>query len=846
MERISSIIDRAWPAWVWSPQDRSIVAANEEARSLWKLPPTTSLSGFLFPARAKVTKRLHGAAIALLAGAEQVQIDVKLPFAKKELWQCRRITTLDHPDGLLLLEAPQLASSGDEGSRALAEIVDQQREDHLWSEDALNALAVPVIMLAGDGKILNLNEEAQRLAPSDLMTEAVGDLWTRPSQFRDFFTRDEDINRALDAIAEAHRTGSASFIASLKGVPGYPGELSQVLLQAVSGNHARSPLMVTLHKLADGKSLERPEASSGQRGRFKDLYDELEREGIVAFVLTDEGRIAFFTSHFAEWMGRPRQDIGSQTPTALGLTPAPGDPTRHRRAADWRGRHVIRRSDGTVDTITLTPLRLPAPQGESAPLLCIGKIESKEEKVPAHPFAVLSQSGVRAEEPPRTDSSPLRTDPQNPFVIPPQSEDEDFATDDWAELAFEEGQETDDNLVRLDDWRNNDKTVLTGGSFQALIDDLNVPLLGLDNKGRILFVNDPLTGLLDKSVSDLRGTLLSDLFRAPENKRLQSFIRLPRATHERDLTKGLKMRLREGAAMGDDVIVRLHPLREKSPIRFCAFLKPTQTLGLEGPIGNASEQSPPPASLGEPRKGQTDETKKRADFVARVSHEIRTPLNAILGFSDMILSESLGPIGNEKYKEYMKDIKESGSLILSLVNDILDLAKAEAQSINIELKGMNIETSMRRVASMLSGEAESHGVRLSINVSHPLPAILADERSVMQILLNLVSNAIKFSSDGGEVLIRARPQGKDHVCLAVTDQGIGMNEEDLKKALSPYEQAETNTLTDARGKPIGTGLGLPISKALAEANRAEFRIHSAQGKGTTVEILFNRARQAAE
>lgn len=206
----------------------------------------------------------------------------------------------------------------------------------------------------------------------------------------------------------------------------------------------------------------------------------------------------------------------------------------------------------------------------------------------------------------------------------------------------------------------------------------------------------------------------------------------------------------------------------------------------------------------------------------------------------------MGPIGNEKYKEYMQDIHDSGELILNLINDILDLAKVEAGGISVEMKGCNLETRIRQAVSMTSAQAQNKSVVLTVQVAEPLPIIFADERSVMQILLNLLGNAIKFTGRGGEVRIIAQPGGKDHVSLVVEDTGVGMTKEDLKRALAPFQQVEAATMIETSQADKGTGLGLPITKALAEANNALFHIESERNKGTRIEILFNRARAAAE
>lgn len=795
-----SIVDRAWPAWVWSPQDRSIVAANAKARALWNLAPTTSITGFLFPAKAKVTRKLHGAAVALLAGADQVQVDIKLPFAREETWQCRRLRSQDFADGTLLLEAPQYAAT------STSHVVDTPADEgarnySVWSDEAFNALGLPVIMIAADGKIMHLNHEADRLAPSDILTDETGELWSRPWHFRDFFSSHDDVDHALSAMAETHRTGSASFIASLMGVPGFPGGRVQIILQRVGAGLGQAPLMVTFHKLAESQPdvvLQKHEGVA-----LDQVHEEISNLGAMAFELNEKNQVIFFTPEFATWIGKDPQDIGGKKIADLGLTPASGAAIMQLAGGDWEdGRYMIRRSDGTISSVKVTSFVLPAAPSNKIIRLCIAKILDGNE-------------------------APGQIAPVGDLTREP---------DDIVSLFLEgtTSQTTGDdrnNLVRLDDWREGEEIVLTGGSFRALIESLDAALIGLDENGTIKFINKAVETLLNQPASKLEGTPFASAFRAASAAKLSRFFNNPQGAEQLTFSRSVILEPVNTASKKDHLVLRLHALREKSPIRYCAFLKPRH------------QKSETPVS-GVP--GAAPSTKRRADFVAQISHEIRTPLNAILGFSDLMLSEGMGPIGNEKYKEYMQDIHDSGELILNLINDILDLAKVDAGGISVEMKGCNLETRIRQAVSMTSAQAHAKAVTVSVQVADPLPIIFADERSVMQILLNLLGNAIKFTGKGGEVRITAQPGDKDHVSLVVEDTGVGMTKEDLKRALKPFQQVDTAAMIETSRGDKGTGLGLPITKSLAEANNALFHIESERDKGTRIEVLFNRARAAAE
>ncbi|ACK52363.1 PAS/PAC sensor signal transduction histidine kinase [Methylocella silvestris BL2] len=229
----------------------------------------------------------------------------------------------------------------------------------------------------------------------------------------------------------------------------------------------------------------------------------------------------------------------------------------------------------------------------------------------------------------------------------------------------------------------------------------------------------------------------------------------------------------------------------------------------------------------------------KSDFLAKVSHEIRTPLNAIIGFAEVIMEERFGPIGNARYKDYLKDIHSSGSLVMSLVNDLLDLSKIEAGKMDLSFEAVDANRIVTECVSIMQPQASSARVVIRLSLAPQLPHIFADERSVRQIVLNLLSNAIKFTQGGGQVIVSTALNDENCAALRIRDTGVGMSEGDLKVALEPFGQAPR-----ARGSG-GTGLGLPLTKALVEANRASFSIKSKVQDGTLVEVAFLPARVVA-
>ncbi len=237
---------------------------------------------------------------------------------------------------------------------------------------------------------------------------------------------------------------------------------------------------------------------------------------------------------------------------------------------------------------------------------------------------------------------------------------------------------------------------------------------------------------------------------------------------------------------------------------------------------------------------ETAELANRAktEFLANMSHELRTPLNAIIGFSEIIMGEMFGPIGVEQYKEYMKDIHESGSHLYNLINDILDVSKAEAGKLELSESEIDIADTVTRCVRLVGERAERAEVALEVEVPQGLPLLYADERKIKQILLNLLSNAVKFTPTGGKVSISARIEPDGWFCFAITDTGIGISEQDMADVMAPFGQVDS---TLAR-RYEGTGLGLPLTKALVDLHGGELDLQSELDVGTTVTVRLPKDR----
>ncbi|WP_029062180.1 ATP-binding protein [Labrenzia sp. DG1229] len=355
-------------------------------------------------------------------------------------------------------------------------------------------------------------------------------------------------------------------------------------------------------------------------------------------------------------------------------------------------------------------------------------------------------------------------------------------------------------------------------------------VLVLDRHGTIVKVNGSAEALFSANRADMIGAPFIE-FLAPESHRAAS-----------DYLDGLS---RNGVASilndGREVLGQvptggLIPLfmtmgritSSKDEAKFCAVLRDiTQWKTAEEELTQAKRQAENASS-------------QKSDFLAKISHEIRTPLNAIIGFSEVMMEERFGAIGNDRYKDYLKDIRTSGSHIMSLINDLLDLSKIEAGKLDLKFSAVSTNEVINECVALMQPQANRERVIIRASLPESVPDIVADPRSLRQIVLNLLSNGIKYNKSGGQVILSTALESNGEVALRVRDTGTGMTAKQLAAALEPFRQLHTAS----RGG--GTGLGLPLTKALVEANRASFHIDSTPDQGTLVEIVFPTQRVLSE
>ena len=361
--------------------------------------------------------------------------------------------------------------------------------------------------------------------------------------------------------------------------------------------------------------------------------------------------------------------------------------------------------------------------------------------------------------------------------------------------------------------------------LNAILEAATDGVIALDGAGRIVDATSRAAALFGKSAAEMAGRAFGDLL-APDSERAARdyFDRIVRGTGT------LSNVLDVAARAGDDRLVPLAmTLVRVGSDRICAVFRDlTSRKQNEEELRNAKREALRAASA-------------KAEFLAKVSHEIRTPLNAMTGFAEVIMAERFGPIGNERYREYVKDIHNAGTHLVSMLNDLLDLSRIETGQVDLTFANVNLNALIQQCVGIMQPQANRARIIIRTSLTPGVPLVVADERSLRQIVINLISNSIRFTGPGGQVIVSTVFSDSREAILRVRDTGVGMSEKDIAAALEPFRQIATSGSWGSGG----TGFGLPLTKALAEANRAHFSIKSAPNAGTLVEIAFPPSRIVA-
>ncbi|WP_342643342.1 PAS domain-containing sensor histidine kinase [Rhodoligotrophos ferricapiens] len=373
-----------------------------------------------------------------------------------------------------------------------------------------------------------------------------------------------------------------------------------------------------------------------------------------------------------------------------------------------------------------------------------------------------------------------------------------------------------------DVWAPSDSTL------KAIIETATDGIIMLERNGTIRSINAGAQAIFGIDAREALGRPLSDFLTAESAKTFKDYLAaLVDGTLTTIFNDGREVTGIERQGGEIPLFLTMSPVEDGD--RFCAVLRDiTHWKKAEADLRAAKEEAERTSA-------------QKSEFLANISHELRTPLNAILGFSEVMKAERFGAIRNDKYLGYIGDIHASGEHLLSLINDLLDLSKVEAGKLELNFTAVNLVDVVDQAVHIMQDQAREGRVLMRTSIPADLPPVVADQRSIRQIVLNLLSNAVKFTEPGGQVIISLLTTPQGEVKLRVKDTGIGMTEDELQEALKPFRRVETK-----RRRAGGTGLGLPLTKALTEANRAGFAISSRPESGTMVEITFPTTRVLAE
>ena len=362
----------------------------------------------------------------------------------------------------------------------------------------------------------------------------------------------------------------------------------------------------------------------------------------------------------------------------------------------------------------------------------------------------------------------------------------------------------------------------------AILDTAAEGIVMFDAEGNINSANRSAEALFGYDGEEFARHNLTDLF-APESQHavFDYLASIKRAGVESLLDHGREAlgRVRQGGLV--PLSITMGRTRAEGPNFFAVFRDLSQARKSENELREARR-------LAE-RAGTA-----KADMLARISHEVRTPLNAIIGFAEVMIGERFGALGNERYVEYMKDIRASGERVLSIINDLLDLSRIETGKLDLAFTNQSLNEMVESCVAVMQPQANRERIIIRTSLAHALPPVVADARALRQITLNLIGNSIHLANAGGQVIVSTALSDFGEVMLRVRDTGHGLNDNEVAAALEPFRTpAPSDQASD------GSGLSLSLTKALVEANRAKFHIKTGGRSGTLIEVVFSHATAQA-
>ena len=353
--------------------------------------------------------------------------------------------------------------------------------------------------------------------------------------------------------------------------------------------------------------------------------------------------------------------------------------------------------------------------------------------------------------------------------------------------------------------------------LRTLLESVSDVIAIVTREGELTFTNRAVEAVLGYSAEAVLGRNVLDLIHPEDRDRVSGALASAGLPGDPSMPKVLRVRGRDGRYRDIEIIGR--DLSDNPLVGGTVVL--ARDIGArrqaERELRSAKEQAEF-ANLA------------KSNFLANISHELRTPLNAILGFSELIESEVMGPIGNEQYREYLSDIRRSGAHLLGLINDILDLSRIEAGEETLIEQELDLRRVLEGCVRLLASRREQAGIAIHLDMEQDTPMLWVDRRKFNQIIINLLSNALKFTPAGGTITVHYRPCADGGIAISVIDTGIGMRAQDIPMAMRAFSQIDNS---DSRSFE-GAGLGLPICRALVELHGGRFSIESEPGRGTTV------------
>ncbi|MBI1216482.1 MAG: PAS domain S-box protein [Alphaproteobacteria bacterium] len=362
----------------------------------------------------------------------------------------------------------------------------------------------------------------------------------------------------------------------------------------------------------------------------------------------------------------------------------------------------------------------------------------------------------------------------------------------------------------------------------SLFDASGLGIVVTDHHGRIVRVNDSFLAEYEWTREDLLGEEFAILI-PPEDQPISRKLHKAFIERGRHGTRELQILKKDGTVADIHITTALLELSQRRRFMVSTIRDVTERKNMMRNLRRAKEDA-------------DGANKAKSAFLANMSHELRTPLNAIIGFSELMKNQTFGPINNPKYEEYLSDIHFSARHLLDIINDVLDMSKIEAGKVNLVESEVDVGDVMESVARIMSDRADAANVTLDVDPGRHMPAIRADQRLLRQILINLVANAVKFSPAGKTVSVKARMMKPgNHLRISVADEGCGIPHDKIRYVLEPFGQVNDPKYYTGQG----TGLGLPLAKAMVELHEGKLTLESDEGKGTRVYLDFPAARTLA-